>query len=208
MRPNTNFPGGVTSIEERPIASGSWQATFAGGVFKVLLAVLALSLPLIEHRLLPLWVGAMLLAGGVAELAVGWASRQSTVGRVALGSGIMTILVGMIFMGVMSMGLARLTLLTIIWLVVRALISLRLGLQTGASASARSLLLVRGATDAILGLALIAGLSVLQIAILFFGSSPAMAAGFLVIIAISFGVAGVGLIAIAVAQHAWDRRQP
>ena len=205
---DTNLPGPVTSVEERPIASGSWQGTFAGGVFKVLVAVAALALPLIEHRLLPLWVGAMLLAGGVAELAVGWASRQSTVGKVALGSGIMTVLAGIIFIGVMSMGLAQLTLLTIVWLVVRALISLRLGLQTGASAAARTLLLVRGATDAILGLALIAGLSVLQIAILFFGSSPAMATGFLVIIAISFGVAGVGLIAIAVAQRRWDRRHP
>jgi hypothetical protein len=120
----------------------------------------------------------------------------------------MTVLAGIIFIGVMSMGLAQLTLLTIVWLVVRALISLRLGLQTGASAAARTLSLVRGATDAILGLALIAGLSVLQIAILFFGSSPAMATGFLVIIAISFGVAGVGLIAIAVAQRTWDRRHP
>jgi hypothetical protein len=120
----------------------------------------------------------------------------------------MTVVAGMIFIGVMSMGLAQLTLLTIVWLVVRALISLRLGLQAGASPSAGALLLVRGATDAILGLALIAGLSVLQIAILFFGSSPAMATGFLVIIAISFGVAGVGLISIAVAQRAWDRRHP
>jgi hypothetical protein len=120
----------------------------------------------------------------------------------------MTVLAGLIFIGVMRMGLAQLTLLTIAWLVVRALISLRLGFQARASASARILLLVRGATDTILGLALIAGLSVLQIAILLFGSSPAMATGFLVIIAISFGVAGVGLITIAVAQRAWDRRHP
>jgi len=74
----------------RPIASGSWKATFAGGVFKLLIAALAFSLPLVEARPLPLWVGGMLLAGGLAELTVGWTARHSVVGKVALGSGTMT----------------------------------------------------------------------------------------------------------------------
>ena len=198
----------MPSASLRPIALGSWKATLAGGIFKVLIAAMALGLPLVEERPLPIWVGGMLFSGGLAELAVGWAARQSIVGKVALGSGTMTALAGLFFMAAVEMGFARLTLLTTIWLVLRALISLRLVLQRGTSDAARALLLVRGMTDAALGIALIAGLSVLQIAILIFGSTPAMAAGFLVIIAISFGVAGAGMIAIALSQRVWERRRP
>ena len=207
MIPNGTTPNGLAKTEERPLASGSWQGTFTGGIFKVLIAALALSLPLIEERPLPLWVGGMLVAGGLAELAVGWGARNSVVGRVALGSGAMTVLAGLIFMAAVRMGLAQLTVLTIIWLLLRGLISLGLALRWRASNAARALLLVRGATDSALGLALLVGLSVLQIAMLVFGSAPAMATGFLVIIAISFGIAGAGLIVIALSQRAWDQRR-
>lgn len=210
MIPKGTTPSGLAGTEERPIASGSWQATFAGGIFKVLIAALALSLPLIEDRPLPLWVGGMLVAGGVAELAVGRSARNSVVGKVALGSGAMTVLAGLLFMAAVRMGLAQLTVLTIVWLSLRGLVSLGLALRWRASKAAQALLLVRGATDLALGLALIVGLSVMQIAMLVFGSTPAMATGFLLIIAISFGIAGVGLVVIALSQRGWDqrRRQP
>jgi len=103
------------------------------------------------------------------------------------------------------MGLAQLTLLTIVWLVVRGLISGLLALRSRSSQAARALLLVRGATDVALGVALTAGLSVSQIALMLFGGTPAMATGFLVIVAISFGVAGAGLVAIAIAERAWEQ---
>jgi len=194
------------TADTRPIASGSWKSTFLGGMFKVLIAALALGLPLLEDRPLPLWVGGMLLAGGLAELAVGWTSRHSVVGKVAFGSGAMTVLAGLIFMAAVRMGLAQLTVLTIIWLVARGLISTVLALNWRASRAARTLLLVRGGTDLALGIALLAGLSISQMAFMLFGGTPAMATGFLIIVAISFGVAGVGLIAIAIAERAWEQR--
>jgi hypothetical protein len=58
-----------------------------------------------------------------------------------------------------------------------------------------------------LSIALVAGVSVAQIAFILFGGTPAMAIGFLVIIAISFGIAGVGLVAIAIAERAGEQRQ-
>ena len=198
----------ATGTATRPIASDSWKATLAGGVFKLLIAALAFGLPLLEDRPLPLWVGGMLLAGGLAELAVGWAARQSIVGKVAFGSGTMTVLTGLFFMAAARMGLAQLTLLTIAWLVTRGLISGGLALRSGSSNAARTLLLVRGATDTALSIALIAGLSVSQIALLLFGGTPAMATGFLVIVAISFGIAGVGLVVIAISERAWEQTHP
>lgn len=202
---NISAPSVITNGEPRQIVSGSWKGTIAGGLFKILIAALALSLPMIEDRPLPLWVGGMLVAGGLAELAVGWSARKSIIGRIALGSGTMTALAGLFFMAVLGMGLARLTILTMVWLVVRGLVSLRLALQSAQSGPVRTLLLVRAATDLILGFALIAGLSILQIAILIFGSTSAMAAGFFVIIAISFGVAGGGLVVVGLLQRTQAR---
>jgi len=82
-----------------------------------------------------------------------------------------------------------------------------LALNSRSSRSTRTLLLVRGGADLALGVALIAGLSISQVAFILFGGTPAMAIGFLVIVAISFGIAGVGLVAIAIAERAWEQRQ-
>jgi uncharacterized membrane protein HdeD (DUF308 family) len=195
------------SADARPVPLGSWKTTFAGGIFKLLIAALALSLPLLANRPLPMWVGGMLLAGGLAELAVGWTARHSVVGKVAFGSGTMTVIAGLFFMGAVGMGLPQLTVLTIAWLAARGLISGVLAFNWRSSRAARMLLLLRGAADLILALALLAGVSVAQIAFILFGGTPAMVIGFLVIVAISFGIAGVGLVAIAIAERAWEQRQ-
>lgn len=202
-----SIAGAGNRADGRPLESGSWKSTFLGGVLKLLIAALALGLPLLDDRPLPLWVGGMLFAGGLAELAVGWTARHSVVGKVALGSGTMTVVAGLFFIAAVRMGLARLSVLTTIWLIARGLISVVLALNWRPSRAARRLLLVRGGTDLALGIALVAGLSISQIAFILFGGTPAMAAGFLIIVAISFGVAGAGLIAIAFAERAWERRQ-
>jgi hypothetical protein len=148
----------------------------------------------------------MLLAGGLAEVAVGWVARHSVVGKVALGSGTMTVLAGLFFMAAVGMGLAQLTVLTIAWLVVRGLISAVLAFNVQSGRAARTLLFVRGGADLTLAIALVAGVSVAQIAFILFGETPAIVIGFLVIVAVSFGVAGVGLVAIALAERAWEQR--
>jgi uncharacterized membrane protein (DUF485 family) len=51
-----------------------------------------------------------------------------------------------------------------------------------------------------------AGLSISQIALIVFGGTSAMTNGFLVIVALSFFVAGVGLIVIATYEPTWERR--
>jgi uncharacterized membrane protein HdeD (DUF308 family) len=195
------------TTDARPIPSGSWKSSFAGGIFKLLIAALALSLPLLEDRPLPIWVGGMLLAGGLAELTVGWTARHTVVGKVAFGSGTMTVLAGLFFMGAVGMGLPQLTVLTMVWLAVRGLVSAVLAFDSRSSRAARTVLLVRGGADLTLAIALVAGVSIAQIAFVLFGGTPAMTIGFLVIIAISFGIAGVGLVAIAIAERAWEQRQ-
>lgn len=144
----------------------------------------------------------MLLVGGLAELAAGWATRHSIVGKIGLGSGVMTVVAGLVFMAAVRMGLSQLTVLTISWLGARGLISAALAVRSRVTRLVTRLLLLRGGTDLLLGLTLFAGLSVTQIARLLFGETAAMSAGFLVIIAASFAVAGLALVAIA----AFERR--
>ena len=110
-------------------------------------------------------------------------------------------------MGAVGMGLPQLTVLTMVWLAVRGLVSAVLAFDRRSNRAARTVLLVRGAADLALSIALVAGVSVAQIAFILFGGTPAMAIGFLVIIAISFGIAGVGLVTIAIAERAWEQRQ-
>lgn len=207
LRNSLPGPVGEDPADARPITIGSWRSIFAGGLFKLVIAAVALGLPLIENRPLPLWVGAMLLGGGLAELVVGWTSRHSVVGKVAFGSGAMTAVASVFFMGAMGMGLPQLTVLTIVWLAVRGLISAVLAFNVQSGRAARTLLFVRGGADLTLAISLVAGVSVAQIAFMLFGGTPAMVIGFLVIVAISFGVAGVGLVAIALAERAWEQRQ-
>lgn len=196
----------LLSSEEgtRPVDGGSWKATFAGGIFKLFIAGFALVLPFFEPSL-AFWVGGMLLAGGLAELIVGWTTRPSIVGKIGLGSGIMTVAAGLVFMAALRMGLGQLTVLTIGWLGLRGLISVGLAFQSRATRVVTRLLLLRGGTDLVLGLTLIAGISVTQIARLLFGDSAAMAAGFLVIIAVSFAVAGFAMVAVAVSNRIGER---
>src|SRR6185503_10679721 len=134
-------------------------------------------------------------------LAVGWTARHSVVGKVAFGSGAMTVVAGLFFMGAVGMGLPQLTVLTMVWLAVRGLVSAVLAFDSRSSRAARTVLLVRGGADLTLAIALVAGVSIAQIAFVLFGGTPAMTIGFLVIIAISFGIAGVGLVTIAIAER-------
>ena len=200
-----NGSAGINA-DERPIVSGSWKATLSGGLFKVFLAAVALSLPLLEHPPVALWVGGLLLSGGLAELAVGWAAHRSIVGKVALGSGAITALTGLSFMAAVEMGLGQLTVLTTVWLAVRGLLSLVPAMRWRSSHAARTLLLIRGTTDIALGVALTAGLSISQVALIAFGGTPAMTNGFLLMVALSFLVAGVGLIVIATSEARWEHR--
>lgn len=198
-----DVPTSVLSSKERApsLDAALWKATLAGGIFKLVIAGFALTLPFFE-RSLPFWVGGMLLVGGLAELAAGRATRHSIVGKIGLGSGLMTVVAGLVFMAAVRMGLSQLTVLTISWLGARGLISAALAVRSRVTRLVTRLLLLRGGTDLLLGLTLFAGLSVTQIARLLFGETAAMSAGFLVIIAASFAVAGLALVAIA----AFERR--
>ena len=195
-------PAAVAAPPPKRLEAASWQATLACGLVKILIAAAAVALPLIEGRPLAQAVGWMLLAGGLAEFALGWGAHRSLLGKLVLGSGVLTISAGILFLLSGWKGLFPLTTITMIWLILRGMISLDVGMQ------ARELygrswfwLVLRGATDLGLGLTLLVGLPMASFAMLLFNETREMVTTFGVLLAISFAVAGAGLVAMALAQR-------
>ncbi|MEO7178822.1 MAG: DUF308 domain-containing protein, partial [Allosphingosinicella sp.] len=168
----------------------------------IAIAASALALPLLAGRPVAESVGWMLLAGGAAEFALGWGAHRALLGKVTLGSGLLTILAGILFIYSGWKGLFPLTTISMIWLLLRGMISLDVGIQARAAYGADWFWLVlRGVTDLGLGLTLLLGLPMATIAILLFNETPEMVSSFGVLLAISFAVAGVGLVVIGLTQR-------
>jgi uncharacterized membrane protein HdeD (DUF308 family) len=183
-------------------AASSWEWTVACGALKIAIAAFALGLPLIAGRPVAQSVGWMLLAGGAAEFALGWGAHRALLGKLTLGSGLLTILAGLLFINSGWIGLFPLTTVTMIWLLLRGMICLDVGIQARAAYAAEWFwLLLRGLTDVGLGLALLVGLPMATIAILMFNETREMVSSFGVLLAISFAVAGVGLVVMGLTQR-------
>jgi uncharacterized membrane protein HdeD (DUF308 family) len=196
-------PSSEATQAPRPdFAASSWEWTVACGALKIVIAASALALPLVAGRPLAESVGWMLLAGGSAEFALGWGAHRAMLGKVTLVSGLLTILAGILFIGSGWKGLFPLTTVSMIWLLLRGLISLDVGIQARAAYGAEWFWLVlRGVTDFGLGLTLLIGLPMATIAILMFNETREMVSSFGVLLAISFAVAGVGLVVMGLTQR-------
>jgi uncharacterized membrane protein HdeD (DUF308 family) len=183
-------------------AASSWGWTVACGALKMAIAASAVALPLTAGRPLAESVGWMLLAGGAAEFALGWGAHRTMLGKVTLGSGLLTILAGILFINSGWKGLFPLTTVSMIWLLLRGTISLDVGIQARfAYAADWFWLVLRGLTDLALGLTLLLGLPMAMIAILLFNETKEMVSSFGVMLAISFAVAGVGLVVMGLTQR-------
>jgi uncharacterized membrane protein HdeD (DUF308 family) len=190
-------------------AASSWEWTLACGVLKIAIAVSALALPLVAGRPVAQSVGWMLLAGGGAEFALGWGAHRTLLGKVTLGSGLLTILAGLLFINSGWLWLFPLSTVTMIWLLLRGLLAMDVGLQArGASHGDWFWLVLRGLTDFGLGLILLLGLPMAAIAVLLFNETREMVSSFGLLLAISFAVAGVGLVVMGLTQRRREAAPP
>lgn len=190
-------------------AASSWRWTIACGALKIVIAAFALGLPLTVGRPIAESVGWMLLAGGAAEFALGWGAHRAMLGKVTLGSGLLTMLAGLLFTYSGWTGLFPLTTVTMIWLLLRGTISLDVGMQARAARYREWVWLVlRGITDAGLGLTLLLGLPMATIAVFLFNETREMVSNFGVLLAISFGVAGLSLVVMGFTQRRREHLRP
>lgn len=187
---------------QRPFHASPWQLTIACGLFKILLAAAALALPLTQVHVLPRLVGWMLLAGGLSELLLSWTGRHSWTGRLTFASGALTVVLAALFISVSWNGLHPLAPFVMIWFLLRGILSLDVGFQSRFGPTADwAWLLVRGFVDLGLGLALMAGAPLAMLAILIFGEVKEFVTVFSATLALSFAVAGMGLVAIGLSQQ-------
>ena len=164
------------------------------GAAILLLGLAALAFPVIARLPAGAFVGWLLLAAGLLELAAAFAFGGT--GRLgARAAAATTTIAGALFLANPSIKLVPGVWIVTAWLAVRGTILLVIGFRT--RDEVRSLGFYAGACDVLLALALLLGMPVSAIVLLLFGPSPEMRAGFAVVLTASFFVTGLSLIAIA-----------
>lgn len=193
--------------EERAFGPASWRWTLTCGLAKLLFALAAIFLPLLEGRPLAASVGWLLILGGVAEWLLGWGGRKSEFRRLNFLSGGVTVVAGLLFV-LRPTGVYGLTTIVLAWLFARGLIELIEGLRyRPVLVSVSWWLWARGIVDMALAVALLAGLPITALMVLLFGGTREVVTAFGLVLSISFLVSGAGFLAVARVQQHWEARQ-
>ena len=166
--------------------------TLAGWLIIVLGAVAAL-LPLFDRVSGPSVVGALLFAGGLVEIFAGTLRRETRIPSTLAGA--VTTLAGLMFLlHPAGQFIPTVTIVTG-WLLIRSIvlfIASRL-----ADGSVRLWITLSAATDLVLGVVLLAGISIATLVVTLFGPTPGLIASFAWVLALSFVVTGMLMLEIA-----------
>jgi len=162
------------------------------GVAMILLGVGAALMPLGEG-LSSQVVGGLLVAAGLIELAAG-SLRRDTRDLAMLAGGI-TILAGLLFLLDWELRFFPIVNIVIGWLALRSVILAFKSRRV--EGSVRTWTAVAAATDFVLALVLLVGLSLSSVVVLLFGPTPAIVATFAWILALSFVATGLLLLEVA-----------
>ncbi len=195
---------GIAEEETVQRAGGNWRWTLASGLFTMLLAAVALLLPLVEWAPKGGVVGWLLLLAGIAEFAFGWKRGPDAAGKAARGSGIVTGLAGLLFVANPLAGYFPVANVLVAWLFVRGVWMLVMARQARLDRLGTWLAL-SGAADVLLGFVLILGLQVSALAVTLFGPTQEVVAQFALILAASLLVTGISQVAISITQRRRSR---
>jgi hypothetical protein len=162
------------------------------GVAMIVLSAGAALLP-IEKGISSGVVGALLLTAGVIELAAGRLRRETR--DLASLAGAVTALAGLLFLLNQDSKFFPIVNIVIGWLALRSII---LGVKSRrVHGSVRLWTSVAAATDFVLALVLLVGLSLSSVVVLLFGPTPAIVASFAWVVALSFVATGLLLLEVA-----------
>lgn len=138
-------------------------------------------------------IGGLLIAAGLIETIAGSLRREAR--AVAMAAGCVTALAGLLFILNPTTHFFPTVTLVIVWLFARALIlAFAIGMTKG---SVRTWTAISAGTDLLLGLLLMAGLSITTIVISLFGPTEPLIASFSWFVAVSFVVNGMLLLEVA-----------
>lgn len=138
-------------------------------------------------------IGALLLAAGLIEMAAGTLRRDTR--DLAMLAGGITVLAGLLFLLNRESRFFPVVNIVIGWLAVRSVI---LAIKSRrVDDSVRTWASIAAATDFVLALVLLVGLSLSSVVVLLFGPTPAIVASFAWIVALSFVATGLLLLEVA-----------
>jgi uncharacterized membrane protein HdeD (DUF308 family) len=183
-----------------------WLWTLGSGVLTLLIALVAVFLPDIHIVSSSVIVGGLLLVAGLAELAFGSKRGWDVVGTAAAWSGIITAAAGLLFVLKPSTAYFQVANAVTLWLLARGIFMLVMAWRTG-DLRCGGWMALTGLADLTLGAILIAGLPVTALVVNMFGPTPEVVARFALILAVSFAVAGISQIAIALDQRGSEARE-
>ena len=162
------------------------------GVVMIVLGAGAALMPL-EKGIPAVIVGALLVGGGLIEIAAGSLRRDTR--PLAMLAGGVTVLAGLLFLYDQQSRFFPVVNVVIGWLALRSLIlAVMSRLVKG---SVRTWTTIAAATDFLLALVLLVGLSLSSVVVLLFGPTPAIVASFAWILALSFAATGLLLLEVA-----------
>jgi hypothetical protein len=162
------------------------------GVVMIVLGAAAALMPL-EKGLSAAIVGALLLAAGLIEIAAGSLRRDTR--DLAMLAGGVTVLAGLLFLYDQQSRFFPVVNIVTGWLALRSVI---LAVKSRrVRGSVRTWTTIAAATDFLLALVLLVGLSLSSVVVLLFGPTPAIVATFAWILALSFVATGLLLLEVA-----------
>jgi hypothetical protein len=168
----------------------------AAGVAMIVLSAGAALLP-VEKGISAAVIGALLLVAGLIEVGAG-SLRRDTRDLAMLAGGI-TILAGLLFLLNRESRFFPIVNIVIGWLALRSVILAVKSRRVGGSV--RTWTSVAAATDFLLALVLLVGLSLSSVVVLLFGPTPAIVASFAWIVALSFVATGLLLLEVASSER-------
>jgi len=164
----------------------------AAGVAMIVLSAGAALLPA-EKGISTAVIGALLLIAGVIEFGAGSLRRDTR--DLAMLAGGVTILAGLLFLLNRESRFFPIVNIVIGWLALRSII---LAVKSRrVHGSVRTWTSIAAATDFLLALVLLVGLSLSTVVVLLFGPTPAVVASFAWIVALSFVATGLLLLEVA-----------
>ncbi|MEO5772521.1 MAG: hypothetical protein ABIQ32_00195 [Sphingomicrobium sp.] len=163
------------------------------GIFIIMMSAGAALLPLLGLAMGTAAVGALLAVAGMVEMIAARARRETRL--LAVLPGLVTAFAGVSLMLNPIAGLLRSVTIVTAWLLARCiLVAIN---SRWAHGRVRLWLGLSAATDFVLGLSLLAGLSITTLFVTLFGDSPQLVAGFSWVLALSFVATGTMLLEVA-----------
>jgi hypothetical protein len=142
-------------------------------------------------------IGGLLIAAGLIEAVAG--SLRSQVRELAMGAGGVTVVAGLLFVINPETQFFPTVLPIVGWLVIRSLILAYA--STHSRGSVRTWMALSAGMDLLLGILMIAGLSVAAVVVSIFGPTPQLIASFAWVLTASFVVNGLMLLEVAACER-------